>query len=163
MHGLADERHERREQAVDGLEALVERQVRRLLVRAARGFPEAPAVAAHVPVAELVDEALDRGAGAQRIVVVERRRRRRDRLLEQRQDPAIDLRAAARTARRALRSKPSSRAYITKNAYVFQNVLMKLLATSAMISTETRFCTSGATRAVKCQRSASAPTALNTS
>ena len=31
---------------------------------------------------------------------------------------------------------------------------MKLLATSAMISTETRFCMSGATRAVKCQRSA---------
>ncbi len=60
-------------------------------------------------------------------------------------------------------SKPSSRAYITKNAYVFQNVLMKLLATSAMISTETRFCTSGATRAVKCQRIASAPTESNTS
>jgi hypothetical protein len=62
-----------------------------------------------------------------------------------------------------VRSKPSSRAYITKKAYVFQNVLMKLLATSAMISTETRFWTSGATRAVKCQRKASAPTASNTS
>ena len=52
---------------------------------------------------------------------------------------------------------------MAKNACVFQNVFTNDAATSATMSTEMRFCDSGASRARKYQRSGSAPMVSKTS
>ena len=94
MDRLRGERHERGHHPVRRVEAFVEGQVGGLLVLAGRRLPEPPAVAAHVPVAELVDEGFDRPARALRVVSVEARGHRPDRPLEEGDDPAVDLRPA---------------------------------------------------------------------
>ena len=72
---VGDERAERREQQRDGAQALVQRRVRGGVGR----LPEPRPRAAHVPVREVVDEALERLRAAQRVERLERvgdRRRR---------------------------------------------------------------------------------------
>ena len=68
---LGDERRERREQLGHRDERLVERVVGGQLVGVALALPEATPAAAHVPVAEVVDELLDRAAGAGGVVGLE--------------------------------------------------------------------------------------------
>ena len=91
VHVLREERYEWRHEFVRSLQALVKRQVGLVLVLGIRRFPEATAIAAHVPVAELIDERLDRLARGLGIVIVERFRNDRDRLVCERERPAVDF------------------------------------------------------------------------
>ena len=75
------------------MQAFVEGEVGGLLVPPGRRLPEPPAVAPHVPVAELVHEGLDRPPRREHVVPFQRLRRLRHRAVQQRQRPAVDLRA----------------------------------------------------------------------
>ena len=91
VHGLGDERHDRRHQPVDGVQALVEGEIGGLLVPARRRLPEPTAVAPHVPVAELIHEGLERSPRREHVIGLQRVRRVGDRAMQQRERPAVDL------------------------------------------------------------------------
>ena len=74
------------------IQALVKGQVGRTLVLGIGGFPEAAPVSTNVPVAQLIDKRLDRITGGLCVVVVHCLGTAPDRLVHQRQRPAVDLR-----------------------------------------------------------------------
>ena len=85
--------HERRHQPVQNVEACVERQVSRLFIGSSLAFPEAPSIAAHIPVTELISERFNRAPRTSRIVVFECGCYEIDRSVEQSQYPVINFRA----------------------------------------------------------------------
>ena len=99
IHRLGQERHDRREQLRQRHQHGVERLIRGLLVGALLALPEAAAVAADVPVAQLViDEPLRLQAEGHQVVVLERCPRACDQLLQVRQDPAVEVGPLVRPA-----------------------------------------------------------------
>ncbi len=91
VNGLAQERNEGRHEPVHDVQALVERQVRSLLVVTAGCLPESPPVEPDVPVTELIDEILDCRAGRLCVVCIERIRGCLHGLLQQGDDPTVYL------------------------------------------------------------------------
>ena len=95
---LGDERRERRQQLGDRHERLVQRVVGGQLVGVALALPEAAPAAAHVPVAEVVDELLDGAAGAGGVVGLEAVGDVLDQRVQLAHEPAVDAAAARRAA-----------------------------------------------------------------
>ena len=89
---LGDERRERREQLGHRDERLVQRVVGGQLVGVALALPEATPAAAHVPVAEVVDELLDRAGGAGGVVGLEAGGDVLDERVELADEPAVEQR-----------------------------------------------------------------------
>ena len=92
VHRLGEKRHERRDQTLQCVQTLVQRQVGRLFVGARFAFPESPTIASDIPVTELVDEGLYRLSGTARIVGIHRLRDGVDGVMGQGQCPAVNLR-----------------------------------------------------------------------
>ncbi len=92
VHRLGEKRHERRDQTLQCVQALVQRQIGRLFVDTHFAFPESAPIAPDVPVTELVDEGLYGLPGTARIVSIHRLRHGMDRVVRQSQCPAINLR-----------------------------------------------------------------------
>ena len=93
IHLVGKERHERCHQPVENVETCVERQVSRLLIGPGLAFPEAPSIAAHIPVTELISERFNRAPRPSRIVVFECGCYEIDRPVQQSQHPSINFRA----------------------------------------------------------------------
>ena len=92
VHRLGEKRHERRDQTLQCVQTLVQRQVGRLFVGARFAFPESAPIAPDIPVTELVDEGLYRLSGTARIVGIHRLRDGVDGVMGQGQCPAVNLR-----------------------------------------------------------------------
>ena len=91
---VGDERCERCREHRNGLQAGVERLVGRQFVVVHTAAPETLAVQAHVPVREVFShELLDGACRRGRVVILERAGYFLDERIEQRNDPAVDLRA----------------------------------------------------------------------
>ncbi len=90
VHRLRQIWRERREQLRQRLQAGIQRGIRGLLVGVAFAFPEAAAITAHIPVRQLLYEALDALRRRMDIVVVQVGGDIAHEPIERRQCPAVD-------------------------------------------------------------------------
>ena len=93
VHVFREERYERRHQCCNAREALIQRQVGDVFVLGVGRLPEPAPIAAHVPVAELVDERLDSIACRFGVKIIHGLRAGVYRLVQQCQGPTVDLRS----------------------------------------------------------------------
>ena len=95
VHGLGGKGRDRRQQAGEFYQHMIQRGIGLVFIGivfpGGRGaLPEAAPAAAHVPVAQIVQEGGDRQRGAQRIGILQRLRHQRHDLVQARQHPAVE-------------------------------------------------------------------------